>query len=352
MKLDNHQPLVGILAGKSDKKHFTGNELAFQRIQLALQKNAGLSFVFTTEGLTEHSVKGFTFDFKQKKWAENSFPHPDVVYNRIPFRKYEQINHFSEIKMKLDSLNIPYFNECYFQKWDIYELLSKHKYLHSFLPKTIKLESILSFESMILQFKRVYVKPSNGRKGNGIFIVEKASTNSWNIETIHNEHRNISYAKLMTDWILPHIEREYILQQAISPLKWKGSRFDYRVLVHRKSQQEFIVSGIGVRHSQLQQVTTHVPAGGKIISFEDLPFYQDKFKIDKIASITGQLLLLKFQNIGEFSMDIGKDVNGDLFLFEVNSKPMVFDEDEIRRKGLDHLIQLFTFLSKNTATSF
>ncbi|MFZ3589827.1 YheC/YheD family protein [Bacillus sp. DJP31] len=347
-----YQPLVGILAGNSSNKHFSGNELAFQRIQLALQKNGGLSYVFRTDGFLEHSVIGYVYDFKRKKWIENTFTHPDVVYNKIPFRKYEQSPPFFDIKTKLHSLDIPYFNESYFKKWEIYELLFKNNDLKSLLPVTIQLDSVQSFESMSKLYKRVYLKPSKGKKGKGIFIIEQTTPDKWNIQTIEHIIQDIPYKELIHEWILTQIDQNYIIQQAITPLRWKGSRFDYRVLVHRKNEQEFVVSGIGVRQSQTQEVTTHVPAGGKIIPFGDLPFQKDADIIDEIVSTTGQLLLQQFKNIGEFSMDIGKDVNGDLYIYEVNSKPMVFDEDDIRRKGLEHLVKLFTFLSSKAATSF
>jgi hypothetical protein len=116
-------------------------------------------------------------------------------------------------------------------------------------------------------------------------------------------------------------------------------------LVHRSSNKNFKISGIGVRQSQGQEVTTHVPAGGKIVPFSDLPYQEDKQELQRLAILVGSSLLTFYRNIGEFSMDVGKSENGDLFIFEVNSKPMVFDEDSIRKDGLNHLIQLFSYLA-------
>ncbi|MBR8645638.1 hypothetical protein KEH51_21385 [[Brevibacterium] frigoritolerans] len=41
--------------------------------------------------------------------------------------------------------------------------------------------------------------------------------------------------------------------------------------------------------------------------------------------------------LGEFSIDIGEDESGSLFIYEVNSKPMQFDEEEIETNRLLHL---------------
>jgi hypothetical protein len=339
------QPLVGILTGDSNNKDFAGNERLFQRIQLALQKTGGLSYVFTSNGFSGHMVKGFAYDFKHKVWLEALFPTPDIVYNRIPFRRLEQDDSFQQLKAELHSSKIPFFNDCFFSKWEIYELLSQSKQLHSFLPNTKKLTDLQSCELMLGSYPKVYIKPSNGKKGKGIIVIEKINPNSWQVQTIDKQVKDLTYQQLVEDWINPYLTQDYIIQQAIEPLKWNGARFDYRVFVHRKNKHEFVLSGIGVRQSHLQEVTTHIPAGGKMVPFSKLPFSEDKEVITMVANQTGQVLLQHFQNIGEFSLDIGKCVNGDLFIFEVNSKPMVFDEDEIRRKGLEHLIQLFTFFS-------
>lgn len=322
------------------------------RIQLALQKKGGLSYVFTIDGFSGNSVKGYIFNFKQKKWIEQIFPLPQVVYNKIPVRRFEKSHSFLEIKTIFHSLNIPFFNDSYFQKWELHQLLSQDHFLNSFLPYTERFDSVESFIKMSEKFKKLYVKPAHGRKGEGIFTVERVSQNNWNVQTISNEIQNVSFLEILNNWIPPHLEKDYIIQQAILPLRWHGYRFDYRVLVHRKSEQEFILSGIGVRQSQLQQVTTHLPAGGTIISLSDLPYKKDESIINEIANTTGRMLLKKYQNLGEFSMDIGKSENGNLYIFEVNSKPMVFDEEEIRRKGIENLVQFFIFLASNTVSPF
>jgi hypothetical protein len=340
------KPLVGILAGDSSTKPFAGNEIAFQRIQLALQQTGGLSFVFTPDGLNNESTVGYIYDFSEQLWRRAVFPHPDVVYNRIPFRKLEGKTSFQNSKEQLQALSIPYFNECFFHKWETFQKFSENPMLLPYLPKTFKLADINSFKQMTDQFKQVYLKPCSGKKGKGIMLVERNDDSTWNVETITRRTKSVSYIELLDEWLRPLLQKEYIIQQGISPLKWNGARFDYRVFVHRKNHKDFTISGIGVRQSQGQQVTTHVPAGGRIVSFSDLPFPEDESTLCDIGSLVGRTLLDHYQNVGEFSMDIGKNVNGELFLFEVNSKPMVFDEDVIRKQGLQHLLQLFSFLAE------
>jgi hypothetical protein len=47
-------------------------------------------------------------------------------------------------------------------------------------------------------------------------------------------------------------------------------------------------------------------------------------------------------------MDVGLTPDGNPFIFEVNSKPMVFDEKSIQKKRITQLVELFIKLAKNT----
>jgi hypothetical protein len=44
---------------------------------------------------------------------------------------------------------------------------------------------------------------------------------------------------------------------------------------------------------------------------------------------------------GEFSIDAGVSSKGNYYLFEINSKPMSFDEQEIEKKRIKNLCRLF-----------
>jgi hypothetical protein len=59
--------------------------------------------------------------------------------------------------------------------------------------------------------------------------------------------------------------------------------------------------------------------------------------LESIVAECGRQLQKKFFHIGEFSIDLGISKEGQYYIFECNSKPMVFDEPFIRKKGLTML---------------
>ncbi|WP_052186947.1 YheC/YheD family protein [Thermoactinomyces sp. Gus2-1] len=50
--------------------------------------------------------------------------------------------------------------------------------------------------------------------------------------------------------------------------------------------------------------------------------------------------------LGEMSMDLGIEKDGSLWIFEANSKPMKFDEPNIRRRSLRRLIEYSLYRSR------
>ena len=68
-------------------------------------------------------------------------------------------------------------------------------------------------------------------------------------------------------------------------------------------------------------------------------------QLAEIAQTCGTVLSKQLGFIGEFSIDLGESETGELFIYEVNSKPMQFDEVDIEANRLLHLKKLFIELT-------
>ena len=68
-----------------------------------------------------------------------------------------------------------------------------------------------------------------------------------------------------------------------------------------------------------------------------------------LARACGEQLQTSFGMIGEFSVDLGiNKKNGELVIFEINAKPMRFDEKDIEEKRLNSLADTFFHFSALT----
>ncbi|WP_270182414.1 YheC/YheD family endospore coat-associated protein [Alkalihalobacillus sp. CinArs1] len=334
------RPLVGILAGDNANHHFSGNAAIFHSIQKEITKQGGLSFVFTPSSFYKNDILGYIFDEITQKWTGYRFPYPNIVYNRIPNRDEERSMSVTNILNYLDKKKIPYFNKRFLNKADLYELLKTHEELKPHLPPTEILTKD-TLEPFLQQHPIAYCKPSAGSKGHGIFKLEKI-TNAYKYSDHEKTHLFETVNDLNT-YLKPLLKEVYLIQKAVSLCTHGSYRYDFRVLLQRPFD-DWSVTGIGIRANHKSRLTTHVPRGGRILSFTKIAKPMDEEKINQLAISTASLLK-KEGFFAELSMDIGKDDNGQLWIFEVNAKPMRFDEPTIHRASMSSLISTFRTFS-------
>jgi len=235
------------------------------------------------------------------------------------------------------------FNCSFFKKWDIYSILHKDAKLKKHLPFTEKVQSKEQLEQRIKDFRSLYLKPNDGSKGNGIFVLSINDNDSFQLKGHGQIYGSTFFQNIWDRKITPLLEkREYIIQQKKDLLQQNERTYDYRVLVHHV-KNNWIVSGIGIRQSKRNGITTHVLKGGNLLEVDQVTNEKDLEYIRLLARRTGKVLERAFRPgaVKEFSMDIGKTVDNRFFIFDVNSKPMKFDEPDIYEKGLNHLVEIF-----------
>ncbi|WP_078552598.1 YheC/YheD family protein [Bacillus alkalicellulosilyticus] len=347
MKVKNKKlgPVVGLLTSEHTEKPFAGNEETFKRIHQKLQEKGGLPVVFTPSGWEANAVKGYFYCAHTASWIQASFPRPDVIYNRVPTIKKEQKTEMQHFFSAISQENIPFFNPHFFTKWDTYCLLKGDEWLSQFLPETIHVSDEQPFQRFLEIEKTAFLKPIYGNKGAGIFKITLEESGS--IVCLGNQYRSkfSTFPRLWKAVSQLISTTPYLLQRAIPLNTISNKPYDFRVHV-QQLQGSWTLAGIGVRSAGEKSITTHVPKGGEILSTYQISPPINRQRFEAISYRVGDMLSKAYGEIGEFSLDIGRDTSGHLWLFEVNSKPMIFDEPFIQQQGLTNLIQLFYEKSK------
>ncbi|MED4400432.1 YheC/YheD family protein [Metabacillus fastidiosus] len=341
--MNSYFPLVGILVSKGSKENiFRGDKLFLRGIQQEVQKIGGLSFVFTPDGFSSTQVTGYFYVDKTKKWAKAVFPLPNVVYNRISSRKAETKNPFIQVVNQCYQKNIPFFNDSFFNKWTIHQILQQNKQLLPHLPKTIIYSDLNSVFSMLYRFKSIYLKPVQGYKGKGIF---KVSFHKGLYELYEQEEKTTFTKEELSEEIKKRIEeKQYIIQKEIKTDQFEQCKYDLRAICIYDEKRYNIIN-IGVRKANKGNILTHVPNGGEIIHLDKIKNRYDKNEIFWLADEVGKSISAAYHFVGEFSLDIGLSRNGHPYIFDINSKPMIFDEEYIQNKRNKELAKLFHTLA-------
>ncbi|WP_349409569.1 YheC/YheD family protein [Pseudalkalibacillus sp. SCS-8] len=342
---NNVGPVIGILTSTRKGLPFIGNMETFTRLIRYVHERAGFAYVFCPQNDTS-VMNGFTYDYKRDCWFAIKAPLPDVVYNRIPSPEMEATREYAQMIERLESEGIPFFNRSFFSKWDVYLLLNDNPLIKSFLPETRLISSPYMLKDLLKDFNRIIIKPILSSKGSGVTLLEQNEQHT--INAFSNKQQN-TFNHVYEAWhALALKPYSFIIQPYVSRKAYKSKPFDYRILV-QKVKESWSVTGYGIRCSGPDMLTTHVPSGGSLLSPQIAPL--DENRLDVIAHEIGTTVDEALGPVSEFSIDLGVDDDNQYWIFEVNSKPMVFDEDHIRieaeKRWFLHVLEISGYTSQD-----
>lgn len=333
-------PLFGIMTTaihRTMQKPFGGRTKMFEGFLRSAGPGA-FYFVFVPQEIDweQRTIKGYFLQKGPKggHWTTKTVPFPNVVYNRLPNRVVEKLDAVERAKTEFYNEGIPMFNPDFFNKWEIYQLIHDHPSAASYMPETHFAPGPAIIRSMLNRYDFVYVKPSGGSLGLGIFKVSYHPREGYLIQ-YRNGNQNVLKRTHQFDTLmrfLSNVTRNksgYIVQQGINLMKVDGNPVDFRVHLTKDRRGDWQVVGVGAKIAGRGSVTTHVRTGGTVTTPEYVlqrAFGSGARKhLEAIRSTSIQLAQAIEQMIpgllGEVGFDIGVDANGNVWMFEANSKP-------------------------------
>ncbi|MFD0620311.1 YheC/YheD family protein [Paenibacillus sp. GCM10027629] len=356
------KPVIAILTVDDDHLMFRGNRDNFIDILRTGKELGYLVYVVTVKDLKLNMAKvtGYTYYNESNQWVQQWLPAPHVIYNRIPLREDEiEPAVQSKIAECLANPKIKLYNPYFFNKWQLFEWLKKSKSTKPHIPNTHRLTGSTELGKQLLRHSYLYLKPESGKAGVGIMMVKYQPSRSLPFRLkIQDKKNSITYKCSTLNKLWTRIKKEagqnqYIVQQGIELASIQRRPFDLRVLIQKNRRGQWEVSGIGARMAGSLSITTHVPRGGSIedpeklliSAFGQVPTRRILSRARSTAlTIARQLERGSGFQLGEMSMDLGVDAQGHIWFFEANSKPMKFDEPDIRKRSIERIFQYSTFL--------
>lgn len=270
-------------------------------------------------------------------WHTDSFPLPDVVYDRLPSRTAESKPEIRELKEKFVSSDIHCFNPQFLNKWETHQLLRQDDALTEFLPETRLLTGPGDIRALLDTFGMVYLKPTAGSLGRRIIRVEKLSPAviRYKYRTKDKESKEgfAPNCELLEIVLRPVMgRRDYIVQQGLHLAEYEGSPFDVRILMQKDNRGNWRRTKIYVRVAAPGNIVSNISDGarGEKIAVVLKEVFQEEFAADTgigerlreaARLIPPALERLMGQSWGELALDLGIDTSRRVWLIEVNSKP-------------------------------
>ncbi len=355
-------PVVGVMTSAIRNRslpHGKTGKLFKEMIEYAGRRGIFV-YLFGPEGISKDHryIRGITTG--HNSWKAGTFAWPDVIYNRIRFRKIEKQQEITRLLYEMDGDQRVYvFNSRFLNKQEVYNALKKHPEAKNMIPDS-EIYNRHNLELMLQRYPALFIKPNDGSIGRGIFkIICKppgrycfAGASSTAPVWKGPYTFNLLYRQLSSEVL----RRNYLIQQAVDLARYNSRLFDVRSQMQKNLHGEWILTGAAVRVAGKDRFVTHIPNGGRAEVFDEVitrvfPAIRIRQSIHQqlrgITTLVPGLLEEKLGiNLGILTMDLGIDSYGRIWILEVNSKPSSFDEDDIRKKHLQNLTDYFIYAAR------
>lgn len=365
-KIKKNKAIVGVLttpktSGNHPLPERKDSKLKREMVDAATEKGIFMYF-FYPQGFNwaKETVIGHTCSYSNSKtgeWERGTFPLPDIVYNRLSYRKNESQREVQDLLFKLEmNPNIYLFNSRFLNKWEVHNTLSRNSLSVDLVPET-QLFNKDNLGCLLKKYPELFVKPTNNSIGKGIIKIKHRFDDCYLFQQVDSETKwnrcnstNQLYRSLKSTI---NNEDKYMIQKGIDLATFDGRVFDLRTEVQKDGKGKWVFTGVGVRVAARGKFVTHVPNGGSKADYNEVINrvfgYAIKEDLDRqlmnISSVIPYVLEKSLAlSLGIISIDIGINKTGIMQVIEVNSKPASFDENDIRRRHLNNLNDYFLYL--------
>jgi len=310
----------------------------------------GQVYIFTPSSInwSNKTTRGYVYRqvaADRGVWVADTYPLPDVVYDRVSSRISEGKESIKSTKTRLMKQSyLKYFNPHFLNKWKVHQILSNNPRLHPYLPETNLLNSE-NLQNMLNKYPVLFVKPGNGSLGYGIIKLKKNERGEINYVVNRGRGRLRTQAENAGEFIKKtqkiRKDKQYIVQQGIDLALYRGSPFDIRIIYQKDGRGEWQISKKFVRVAAPGSSVSNLSSGGRAEPSKKVLKYlyarkesiEERNREIKTLCHTVALTLEKSSNgiFGELGLDIGIDKKGHPWLIEVNSKPRKTTESDYSR---------------------
>jgi glutathione synthase/RimK-type ligase-like ATP-grasp enzyme len=360
-------PLIGVMVSRvyasSSEKPF-GVMTAFCKEMTDACRMFGAQVFFVTPDemhADPQSINGHVYSHDQ--WSKKSFPVPNVIYNRLTSRKYENLANVQQFMKDVKARGTQIFNEKYLDKTEVFDALGKDQSIHIYLPESYLFKNYEMLKSMSSRHSTLFLKPITGSLGKGIIRVEKHPGESYNCQ-----FTNAGGARKKEFDSLPAVftalsgklkSQRYQLQQGLELITAEGRPVDFRALVQKGARGVWTITSVVARIASTQQFVSNIARGGSLGTVKDtlgksslnaqqrVSVYDRlrKASLEIATSIEAQIP----NHFGELGIDLAVDAQGKIWLLEVNSKPSKDDNTPLSeqriRPSVKQIVQYARFLA-------
>ncbi len=337
--MSNKSPhgLVGIMVCiKSAVPPFS--ESHFYRRLCILGRRYGLTvFVFSPLWIDwkAGNVGGYTYDENGKRWFKQSFPFPQIIYDRCFYENRHQYKRFGPQVSRLRKMKtISFLGNGLRGKWDVLETLKNDPEISLHIPSTAIFTDQQTLKIWLKRYEKILLKPHSGSQGKGIFKIEQLPQGIYHVSgrSRKNAPFEMQFGDFpaLVEWIRDFtFGSKYLIQPFLPLTAASGEVYDIRALMQKNRDGLWQLTGMAVRIGKPGSITSNLHGGGHADVVE--AFLQNEFgrtvsqqilsKIGSLSRAIPQTLEKRYGRLAELGVDLGIDRSSFVWILEANSKP-------------------------------
>ncbi|UHA75020.1 YheC/YheD family endospore coat-associated protein [Paenibacillus sp. 481] len=329
--MSTKQTVIGILSYRNGTRFF---EPKMFREWIAAGKSLGVSvYIFDSYDVREKSRQIYGFTHNGKGWVGKLQPWPDIVIDR---RRSKITPHYRALRRKK---LFPFINGPFISKLPATKMFAADDRTARWVPETAPYTAN-NLKQLAAKYATIYAKPSNGTGGYGVVRIKRTSTGSY---LVWGRQRNARLQEIkfkniagVNGWLL-HWSRNqrrgtggFMLQQGINTEHIPNRSIDARLMYQRDAEGKWQTTGIGMRISAERSPNSNL-INRNSYGAKFRPFLIERFgeartdEIEKDCEELAKQLAAVIDSRGfklyEIGIDLAVDVDGRVWLIEVNPKP-------------------------------
>lgn len=358
-------PLIGVLISRdyqqASDKPFGSITMFCRELVDACKQQGAYVYFFTPNQIGPSSLEGWVY---AGGWHRIKVPAPNIVNNRLTSRKLENRPNVQQFIAEVKSrYNTQVFNEKFLDKSEVFEALRGNPSLHRYLPESHSLRSVATLRAMCSRYHTVFLKPVRGSLGKGIIRITRTDSGTYyatyTTSTGSTRQHFPSLIKLFASISGKMKTVRYQIQQGLQLIEASKRPIDFRALVQKNASGSWTVTSIVARTAGAQHFVSNLARGGTLSTVKEAVAKSNMAAASKEGASTrlqkASIEIAKGieasipAHFGELGIDLALDVNGRVWLLEVNSKPSKNDNTPLKetkiRPSVRLMVQYARYLS-------
>jgi glutathione synthase/RimK-type ligase-like ATP-grasp enzyme len=227
-------------------------------------------------------------------------------------------------------------------KYSKYMVLRKSSALTPHLPVT-RWMTERNFQALLERYKQVVVKPTNKSGGLGVMKIAKIGNHRYQLHA-DSRVRTFESSSELIRYLKKHAARGHIVQQYISLAKMNGRPFDLRIMVQRRQTGDWQVTGKLAKVAGKGYIVTNVARSRGSVLPVEWAVKRSSMQRSSGRSLSGHIHEVALQTARQIrkyypwerklGIDMGLDVNGRIWIIEVNFHPAVSLFQRLKDKSM------------------